>query len=70
METVGFTQMAAGTKEDYLLLERLEKAHVAGVAGRVLQHLLELNFLDQAVTSMAVSAQNPCYRRPASGAFV
>ena len=24
METVGFTQMAAGTKEDYLLLERLE----------------------------------------------
>ena len=45
METVGFTQMAAGTKEDYLLLERLEKAHVAGVADRVLRHLLELKDL-------------------------
>ena len=42
METVSFTPMADGTRDDYLLLERLEKEHVAGVAGRVLRHLLEL----------------------------
>ena len=42
METVSFTRMADGTREDYLLLERLEKEHVAGLADRVLRHLLEL----------------------------
>jgi len=42
METVRFTNMSEGTQEDYLLLERLEKEHVAGVAGRVLRHLREL----------------------------
>ena len=42
METVSFTQMASGTKEDYLLLGRLEKQHLAGVADRVLRHLLEM----------------------------
>ena len=42
METVSFTKMAGGTRDDYLLLERLEKEHIAGVAGRVLRHLLEL----------------------------
>ena len=34
--------MSAGTREDYLLLERLEGEHSAGVADRVLKHLLEL----------------------------
>ena len=42
METVSFTQMAEGTSEDYLLLERLEREHAAGVADRLLRHLLEL----------------------------
>ena len=34
--------MASGTREDYLLLGRLEKQHLAGVADRVLRHLLEM----------------------------
>ena len=42
METVGFTQMSAGTREDYMLLGRLEAEHAAGVADRVLRHLMEL----------------------------
>ena len=42
METVSFTQMASGTKEDYLLLGRLEKQHLGGVADRVIRHLLEM----------------------------
>ena len=42
MEKVSFTRMADGSIDDYLLLERLEKEHVAGVADRVLQHLVEL----------------------------
>ncbi len=42
METVSFTHMADGSAEDYLLLERLEKEHVAGVADRVLRHLRDL----------------------------
>ena len=42
METVSFTQMSTGTREDYQLLQILEKQHAAGVADRVLKHLLEL----------------------------
>jgi predicted HD phosphohydrolase len=42
METVEFIHMVDGTREDYLLLERLEKVYTAGVADRVLRHLLEL----------------------------
>ena len=42
METVGFTQMAEGTRDDYLLLGRLEKEHAAELPGRLLRHLLEL----------------------------
>ena len=39
MEQVGFTQMKDGTKEDYELLERLEKPHHAKVADRLLREL-------------------------------
>ncbi len=42
METVSFTQMADGSADDYLLLERFEKELVAGVADRVLRHLRDL----------------------------
>ena len=42
METVGFTSMADGSREDYILLERLEKEHAAGVADWVLGHLQSL----------------------------
>ena len=42
METVSFTRMADGSPEDYLLLEKLEKEHAAGVADRVLNHLRDL----------------------------
>ena len=42
METVGFTQMANGTRDDYLLLERLEKEHAVGLPDRLLRHLREL----------------------------
>lgn len=46
METVKFTHMADGTREDYLLLNRLEKEQEAGLAGRVLDQLrgLERSF--------------------------
>ena len=38
-ETVTFTQMKDGTREDYLLLERLEKPFLAMTADRVLDEL-------------------------------
>ena len=38
-ETVSFTSMAAGTREDYELLERLEAEFAAGTADRVLEQL-------------------------------
>ncbi|MEO1774093.1 MAG: HD domain-containing protein [Pseudomonadota bacterium] len=38
-ETVSFTQMKDGTREDYKLLERLEKPFLAGTADRLLQEL-------------------------------
>ncbi len=37
--TVSFTSMAAGTREDYELLERLETEFAAGTADRILQQL-------------------------------
>jgi len=36
---VSFTQMKDGTKEDYELLERLEKSYVAGQAARIMAEL-------------------------------
>ena len=38
-ETVSFTSMAAGTKDDYELLERLEAEFAASTADRVLEQL-------------------------------
>jgi predicted HD phosphohydrolase len=38
-ETVSFTQMKDGTREDYELLEQLEKPFVAGTADRLLKEL-------------------------------
>ena len=38
-ETVSFTSMAAGTKEDYEMLERLEAVFAASTADRVLEQL-------------------------------
>lgn len=39
MPTVSFSQMKDGTREDYDLLEALEKPHIEGTAGRVLREL-------------------------------
>ncbi len=39
-ETVSFTAMKDGTKEDYALLERLEKPYVAGTAERLLREMV------------------------------
>ena len=41
--TVSFTSMAAGTREDYELLERLEAEFAAGTADRVLEQLRSLS---------------------------
>ena len=43
MDTVTFTSMAEGTKEDYELLERLEAEFAEGTAERVLTMLLDLS---------------------------
>ncbi len=42
-ETVAFTSMAEGTREDYELLERLEARFAAGTADRVLAQLRALD---------------------------
>ncbi len=39
METVSFTQMKDGTREDYLLIRRLERGYFAGTPRRVLAEL-------------------------------
>lgn len=39
MDTVSFSQMKDGTKEDYALLEKLEKSHQEGTADRLLREL-------------------------------
>jgi predicted HD phosphohydrolase len=41
METVSFRKMEDGTRDEYLLLQRLEKPHLAGVAKRVLRELAQ-----------------------------
>ena len=59
METVKFTRMTDGTREDYLLLKRLEKEHEAGVADRVPDHLrgLERSFNGYQVARLEHSLQ-------------
>ena len=42
METVSFTDMKSGTREDYLLLDRLEQAHVATLPASILEALQRL----------------------------
>ena len=42
METVSFTRMEEGTREDYLFLKKLEETYHQGLAERVMQQLLEL----------------------------
>jgi predicted HD phosphohydrolase len=39
MKTVSFTQMKDGSKEDYLLLQKLEKSYLDGTAYRLLREL-------------------------------
>ncbi len=39
MDTVSFSQMKDGTKDDYALLEKLEKPHLEGTADRLLREL-------------------------------
>ncbi len=39
MDQVSFTRMADGTAEEYLLLQRLEKPHLAGTGPRLLREL-------------------------------
>jgi len=41
METVSFRKMEDGTRDEYLLLQRLEKPHLAGVGKRVLRELAQ-----------------------------
>ncbi|TPW28688.1 HD domain-containing protein [Pararhizobium mangrovi] len=42
METVSFTRMENGTTEDYALLDRLERKHVAELPDRIMDHLRAL----------------------------
>ncbi len=42
METVSFTRMEDGSREDYMLLDQLEREHATGTADRVLEQLLRL----------------------------
>lgn len=42
METVSFSAMKDGTREDYLLLQRLEKPHVAATADRIMRELARM----------------------------
>ena len=42
MVKIKFTQMKEGTKEDYLLLDKLEKKFVEGTADRILKTMQEL----------------------------
>jgi len=42
MEKVKFTEMKKGSKEDYLLLNKLEKKFIDGTANRILKTMQEL----------------------------
>ena len=39
MKTVNFTEMKAGTKEEYLLLDKYEKSYINGTADRILNFM-------------------------------
>ena len=39
MGTVKFTEMKDGSKEDYLFLDKLEKAYVNGTADRIIKFM-------------------------------
>ena len=43
MKKVSFTEMKHGTKEDYLFLDKHEKAYAAGTADRILKFISGLN---------------------------
>ena len=43
MKKVSFTEMKHGTKEDYLFLDKHEKAYAAGTADRILKFMSGLN---------------------------
>ena len=43
MKTVKFNEMKKGTKEDYLLLEKHEKAYIDGTADRIIKFMSGLN---------------------------
>ena len=43
MDKVNFTQMKAGSKEDYLLLDKHEKKYIEGTAERLLKFMSGLN---------------------------
>jgi len=61
MDTVSFTQMKDGTREDYLMLREAEDAYIAGTAARLLRELAsqaeepmegyQINRLDHALQS-------------------
>ncbi len=42
METVSFTRMEDGSREDYIPLAQLEKEHTSDTANRVLEQLFRL----------------------------
>jgi len=39
MKTVKFTEMKNGSKEDYLLLDKLEKKYIAKTGDRIINYL-------------------------------
>ena len=51
-EIVSFRRMEDGTREDYLLLDRAERAYAAGLPDRILEALRKL---DQAMEGYAIS---------------
>lgn len=59
-ETVSFTSMAEGTREDYALLDRLSEKHCAGVPDRLLDALraLEDSYGGYQVTRLEHSLQS------------
>ena len=43
MQRVKFKAMKDGSKDDYLLLDKLEKEYIAGTADRIIKYLKESN---------------------------
>ena len=54
-QTVSFTRMEAGTKEDYALLDRLEKAYISALPQRILSALENLHAALAAIRSRALN---------------